>query len=168
MPAKCELPGLHFQYPENWTLHDEATEARHDSVTVYSPTGAFWSVVRYPRSTDPAQLVRAAIDAMRQEYDSLEAHEAFETIGSHELAGYDLFFYCLDMTNTAEIDHLVSVLREVAPAAEKAGVIIGLENYLSAADNLKLIDRVDSPAMSVYYDVGNSTDKGYECQATKR
>ncbi|MDY0169627.1 MAG: sugar phosphate isomerase/epimerase family protein [Thermoguttaceae bacterium] len=74
----------------------------------------------------------------------------------------------LDMSNTAEIDHLVGVLRDVAPSAEKAGVVIGLENYLSAADNLKLIDRVGSPALSVYYDVGNSTDKGYDILAEIR
>ena len=74
----------------------------------------------------------------------------------------------LDMRNTTEIDHLVGVLKDVSPAAEKAGVTIGLESYLSAADNLKLIDRVGSPAMSVYYDVGNSTDKGYDILAEIR
>ncbi len=74
----------------------------------------------------------------------------------------------LDMSRTGEIDHLVGVLRDVAPAAERAGVTIGLESYLSAADNLKLIDRVGSPAMSVYYDVGNSTDKGYDILAEIR
>jgi L-ribulose-5-phosphate 3-epimerase len=66
----------------------------------------------------------------------------------------------LDMSKTAEIDHVVGVLKEVAPKAEKAGVRIGLENYLSAEDNMRLIDRVGSPAVKVYYDVGNSTDKG--------
>ncbi len=74
----------------------------------------------------------------------------------------------LDMGNTAEIDRGVGVLKDVAPSAEKAGVVIGLENYLSAADNLKLIDRVGSPALSVYYDVGNSTDKGYDILAEIR
>ena len=66
----------------------------------------------------------------------------------------------LDMGNTREIDHVVGVLREIAPQAERAGVLIGLENYLSAEDNRKIIDRVASPAVRVYYDVGNSTDKG--------
>ncbi len=68
----------------------------------------------------------------------------------------------LDMANTQEIDHVVGVLKDVAPKAEKAGVVIGLENYLSATDNLKIIERVGSPAVKVYYDVGNSTDKGYD------
>jgi sugar phosphate isomerase/epimerase len=66
----------------------------------------------------------------------------------------------LDMSKTAEIDHVVGVLRDVTPKAERLEVIIGLENYLSAEDNLKIIDRVGSPAVQVYYDVGNSTDKG--------
>ena len=66
----------------------------------------------------------------------------------------------LDMTNRGEIDHLVKVLKDVAPEAEKAGVLLGLENYLSAEDNIQILDRVASPAVKVYYDVGNSTDKG--------
>jgi sugar phosphate isomerase/epimerase len=66
----------------------------------------------------------------------------------------------LDMSNTAEIDHLVKVLKEAPPRAEKTGILIGLESYLSAEDNMRLLERVGSPALRVYYDVGNSTDKG--------
>jgi sugar phosphate isomerase/epimerase len=64
------------------------------------------------------------------------------------------------MSNRGEIDHLVKVLKDVAPKAEKAGVLLGIEDYLSAEDNIMILDRVASPAMKVYYDVGNSTDKG--------
>jgi L-ribulose-5-phosphate 3-epimerase len=60
------------------------------------------------------------------------------------------------------IRRLVDLLKEVAPRAERAGVILGLENYHSAADNLKVIEKVGSPAVQVYYDVGNSTDKEYD------
>lgn len=66
----------------------------------------------------------------------------------------------LDMSKTGEIEHLVKTLKNVAPKAEKRGVIIGLESYLSAEDNMRLIERVGSPSLRVYYDVGNSTDKG--------
>jgi sugar phosphate isomerase/epimerase len=66
----------------------------------------------------------------------------------------------LDMANTREIDQVVSVLNSAAPKAEKEGMILGLESYLSAEDNLRILDRVGSPALMVYYDVGNSTDKG--------
>lgn len=68
----------------------------------------------------------------------------------------------LDMSNTAEIDVVVARLKEAAPKAEKAGVTIGLENYLSAEENMRLIDRVGSPALAVYYDVGNSMKMGYD------
>jgi sugar phosphate isomerase/epimerase len=66
----------------------------------------------------------------------------------------------LDMSKTAEIDQLVRVLKGVAAKAEKRGVLIGVESYLSAEENRRLLDRVGSPAVKVYYDVGNSTDKG--------
>jgi len=59
-------------------------------------------------------------------------------------------------------DRTVELLKEIAPRAEKAGVVLGLENYLSAEENLDILRRVASPAVQVYYDVGNSTDKGYD------
>lgn len=65
----------------------------------------------------------------------------------------------LDMNKPAEIEHVVQVLRRLGPEAQKQGVVLGLENYLSADDNRKIIDRIGSPAVQVYYDVGNSTDK---------
>jgi len=68
----------------------------------------------------------------------------------------------LKASDTAAMGRMLDLLREVAPRAEKAGVVLGLENYLSAEDNLRLIDQVGSPAVQVYYDVGNSAHKGYD------
>jgi sugar phosphate isomerase/epimerase len=62
----------------------------------------------------------------------------------------------------AGVDRTVAVIKEIAPRAERAGVILGLENYLSAEENLDIVQRIGSPAVQVYYDVGNSTDKGYD------
>jgi L-ribulose-5-phosphate 3-epimerase len=59
-------------------------------------------------------------------------------------------------------DRTVDLLKELAPRAEKVGAILGLENYLSAEENLDILQRVGSRAVQVYYDVGNSTDKGYD------
>jgi sugar phosphate isomerase/epimerase len=66
----------------------------------------------------------------------------------------------LDLAKPGDFDRFVSVMRGIVPKAEKQGVVLGLENWLSAEDNLRIIDRVGSPALKVYYDVGNSTDKG--------
>ena len=60
-----------------------------------------------------------------------------------------------DMTREESYGPIVAMLREVAPRAADAGVILGLENSLSPADNVKLVDLVGHPAVRVYYDVHN-------------
>ena len=42
------------------------------------------------------------------------------------------------------------------------GVILGIESWLSAEAHMDIIQRVGSPAVQVYYDVCNSTDRGYD------
>ena len=66
------------------------------------------------------------------------------------------------LTNRPEMDYVADVLKELAPAAEKAGVLLGLENTISAEDNVHIIDRVGSKSLKVYYDVGNSTRAGFD------
>jgi L-ribulose-5-phosphate 3-epimerase len=60
-----------------------------------------------------------------------------------------------------EMEHVGDVLRELAPEATKAGVVLGLENTLSAEDNARIIERSRSKSVQVYYDVGNSTAAGF-------
>jgi len=54
------------------------------------------------------------------------------------------------------------LLREVAPAAERANVVLGLEDTISARDNVRIMERTKSPAVLTYYDVGNSTNNGFD------
>ena len=65
------------------------------------------------------------------------------------------------LTNTAEMDYVGDALREIAPRAEKAGVTLGLEDTISARDNIRIVDRARSTAVVTYYDVGNSTKNGF-------
>jgi len=60
------------------------------------------------------------------------------------------------------VDEVVTRLKRVAPHAEKMGVTLGIESWLSAQAHLDIIDRVGSPAVKVYYDVGNSHLEGYD------
>ncbi|MGA2866414.1 MAG: sugar phosphate isomerase/epimerase family protein [Verrucomicrobiota bacterium] len=62
----------------------------------------------------------------------------------------------------AGVDEVVRRLKAVAPKAEKAGVVLGLESWLSAEQHLDILKRVGSPAVQVYYDVCNSNDMGYD------
>ncbi len=72
------------------------------------------------------------------------------------------FFGKASLTNHAEMDYVGDVLKELAPAAEKAGVKLGLEDTISAEDNVRIMERSKSPAVKVYYDVGNSTGGGFD------
>jgi sugar phosphate isomerase/epimerase len=66
------------------------------------------------------------------------------------------------LTTTAEMDFVGDALRELGPAAEKAGIILGLEDTISAKDNVRIMERTKSPAVLTYYDVGNSTGNGFD------
>ncbi|MFB0552878.1 MAG: sugar phosphate isomerase/epimerase family protein [Phycisphaerae bacterium] len=59
-------------------------------------------------------------------------------------------------------DVVVERLKRVAPKAEKAGVFLAIESWLSAEQHLEIIDRVGSSAVKVYYDVANSHKAGYD------
>jgi len=65
-------------------------------------------------------------------------------------------------TQLEDFDSTADLLRELAPDAEKAGVILGLENTLSAEENVRIMDKVKSKAVKVYYDVGNSTNAKHD------
>jgi sugar phosphate isomerase/epimerase len=64
--------------------------------------------------------------------------------------------------DTAGVDEVVRRLKAVAPKAEKAGVALSIESWLSADEHVAILDRVGSPAVQVYYDVCNSNDRGYD------
>jgi sugar phosphate isomerase/epimerase len=61
-----------------------------------------------------------------------------------------------------EMDHVGDALRDLGPEAEKAGVILGLEDTISAEDNVRIMERSRSASVLVYYDVGNSTRAGFD------
>jgi sugar phosphate isomerase/epimerase len=62
----------------------------------------------------------------------------------------------------AGVDEVVRRLKAVAPKAERAGVVLGIESWLSADEHLAILERVGSNAAQVYYDVCNSNDSGYD------
>ena len=66
------------------------------------------------------------------------------------------------LQTTAEKEYVGDALRDLGPLAEKAGVILGLENTISAEDNVRIMDRARSKAVLVYYDIGNSANNGFD------
>jgi L-ribulose-5-phosphate 3-epimerase len=78
----------------------------------------------------------------------------FKNVSTGPFKSYEL--------DTQGVQRVVEVLKQVAPRARDLNVIIGLENTLTAEQNLEILDKVDSEYVQVYYDVGNSTEYGYD------
>lgn len=78
---------------------------------------------------------------------------------SHELGSKTLlmpsFFDC-EMKTQVLIDSTAAAIKEVAGEAERAGVTLGLENTLSAVENLRIMEKVGSSYLKVYYDPQNA------------
>jgi hypothetical protein len=103
MPAVYDKLGIRFLYPDNWSLDESDALAGQNSVSAYSPDGAFWSVSLYPGNPDREELANAALEALQLEYPGAEAEAASEEIEGREVTGFDLNFLFLDLTSTALI-----------------------------------------------------------------
>lgn len=72
------------------------------------------------------------------------------------------FFGKQQIKERAEQKAVAERLKVLAPLAEKEGIVLGLEDTISAEDNAWILDQVGSKAVSVYYDVGNSFNQKYD------
>ena len=103
MPAEFDKMGVRFAYPENWTLDEDELNEDGNAITVYSPGGGFWSLAIHPSGSSAGKLAAEALEAMSEEYEHLESREVSDTVGEHRLIGFDLNFFYLDLTSTAQI-----------------------------------------------------------------
>jgi sugar phosphate isomerase/epimerase len=73
------------------------------------------------------------------------------------------FFSKGDLKGKPELqDAVIARLEKLAPRAEAAGVVLGIESYLNADEHLRILEAVKSPAVMVYYDVANMHHMGYD------
>jgi sugar phosphate isomerase/epimerase len=59
-------------------------------------------------------------------------------------------------------------LKAVGKQAEKSGVIIGVETELAAAEQVKLLDEIGSPAIKIYYNFANAIQNNRDLIAELR
>ncbi len=85
----------------------------------------------------------------------VEAVEIAHNLGTNNILLPILGDSHIDMTNQAQVDTFVTMMKEVARYAERYGVVVGLEDWISAEDNLKLLDAIGSDYVAVYYDAHN-------------
>jgi sugar phosphate isomerase/epimerase len=71
------------------------------------------------------------------------------------------FFSKNDLRNDPKgVQNVIAKLKEIAPEAEKKGIILGIESYLTAEEHLDIMEKVGSKAIKVYYDFRNAKDAG--------
>jgi sugar phosphate isomerase/epimerase len=63
---------------------------------------------------------------------------------------------------------VVERLKAIAPHAEKAGVVIGVETALDAAGDVRLLDNIGSPAVRIYFNFANALRAGRDLHAELR
>jgi sugar phosphate isomerase/epimerase len=85
----------------------------------------------------------------------VEAVEIAHNLGTNNILLPILGDSHIDMTSQAQIDTFVAMMKEVARYAERYGVVVGLEDWISAEDNIKLLDAIGSDYVAVYYDAHN-------------
>jgi sugar phosphate isomerase/epimerase len=99
---------------------------------------------RLPLHTNPAAAVLL-----------VEAIEVARNIGTNNILLPILGDSHINMEDRREVDTFVAMMKEVARYAEKAGVVVALEDWISAEDNIRLLDAIGSDFVGVYYDARN-------------
>ena len=99
---------------------------------------------RLPLHTSPAAAILLT-----------EAVEVAHNLGTNNILLPILGDSHIDMTNQAQVDTFVATMKEVARYAERLGVVVAVEDWISAEDNIRLLDAIGSDHVAVYYDAHN-------------
>jgi len=141
------------QYPTDGktpTLRDPATQAAFkraaldNGIQICSLAIGNPGKSRLPMHTNPAFGILL-----------VEAVEIAHNLGTNNILLPILGDSHIDMTSQAQVDSFVAMMKEVARYAEKYGVVVALEDWISAEDNIKLVDAIGSEYVGVYYDCHN-------------
>jgi len=140
------------QYPTDGkpTLRDPATQAAFkraaldNGIQICSLAIGNPGKSRLPMHTNPAFGILL-----------VEAVEIAHNLGTNNILLPILGDSHIDMTSQAQVDSFVAMMKEVARYAEKLGVVVALEDWISAEDNIKIVDAIGSEYVGVYYDCHN-------------
>jgi len=99
---------------------------------------------RLPLHTSPAAAILLT-----------EAVEVAHNLGTNNILLPILGDSHIDMSNQTQVDTFVATMKEVARYAERFGVVVAVEDWISAEDNIRLLDAIGSDHIAVYYDAHN-------------
>ena len=99
---------------------------------------------RLPLHTNPAAAILL-----------VEAVDVARALGTNNILLPILGDSHINMKHQPEVNTFVAMMKEVARYAERAGVVVSLEDWISAEDNIRLLDAIGSDHVAVYYDARN-------------
>jgi sugar phosphate isomerase/epimerase len=140
------------QYPTDGTptLRDPKTQAAFrraaldNGIQICSLAIGSPGKSRLPLHTNPAAAILL-----------VEAVEVAHNLGTNNILLPILGDSHIDMTNPSQVATFVAMMKEVARYAEKFGVVVSIEDWISAEDNIRLLDAIGSDYVAVYYDAHN-------------
>ena len=91
--------GVSFAYPDSWQFTREDNPSGW-TVTLQSPTTPFLMITFDREMPETELMIETALDAMKEEYDTLEFEPVAESIAGQPATGHDMRFFALDLTNT--------------------------------------------------------------------
>ena len=154
------------QYPTDGTtptLRDAKTQAAFkraaldNGIQICSLAIGNPGKARLPMHTNPAFAILL-----------VEAVEIAHNLGTNNILLPILGDSHIDMANPAQVDGFVVMMKEVARYAERYGVVVALEDWVSAEDNIRLLDAIGSDYVAVYYDAHNIVPRVKDIYAEPR
>src|SRR5437867_5535643 len=134
--------GLHLRDPRIQAQFKQA--ALENGIQICSLAIGSPGKSRLPLHTNPAAAVLL-----------VEAIEVARNIGTNNILLPILGDSHINMNDQREVDTFVAMMKEVARYAERTGVVVALEDWISAEDNIRLLDAIGSDFVGVYYDARN-------------
>lgn len=94
--SKCfERSGIRFQYPSTWTADTEDADDGW-TVSVQSPETAFLLVSLRADADNPAEMAELALQAIRSDYQEIDAESAVDTLAGQPAIGHNIDFMTVD------------------------------------------------------------------------
>jgi hypothetical protein len=96
MISEFNQSGISIRYPSNWQIETENSGEAEWTVSVQSPGTAFVLLSLRPDARDPADLADQTLEALKTEYQELDAENRLETIAGQLAIGHDIDFLTVD------------------------------------------------------------------------
>lgn len=102
MPAVFHKHGVRFEFPDDWTVTEDATSTEV-CVTVSGEAASFWSITLFFDRPSPEDVAETVVRAFEDEYESVDVYPSNFEVGSVPAVGANLEFLALDLTNSAYV-----------------------------------------------------------------